>query len=499
MFARGKQWMENQFNKLKNSIGQLKENNKNNVDLIERNKKTSMIHRTIGWFGKYKKQITISAAGIFGAIWVTGCIVVAHQHYVSVNTNEVYHVYLDGELTGTVTDPDIIDRYLQEKRAEIQQQYPDIHMDLKVNDVMFESERGFKLASDNSGTLRTLREKAKPVATGAELWINDELVAIVKDEETLAQILDRIESKYVASKGEVSVLSAHAKRDKEPEPRTTLKNVEFVEHVNVVSVETEPDEIMNEKEVMTLLEQGDTKPIQYEVQAGDCISCIAKKFDVSTEFIYEKNPWIKGEFIQIGDRLDLTVEQPALSVRTVEQYEQVVSIPYTTKYEDDDNLRIGLSEVIQQGQDGKKRVHKEIVKVNGLEAEQNVVDEEIIEQSTDQVIKKGTKVVLGIGTGTFRWPVVSPRITSGYGMRWGKLHKGLDMVSKNKNIVAADNGKVSESGYNDGYGNYVIIDHGNSYKTLYGHMSETSVSSGDILERSEEHTSELQSRGHLVC
>ena len=69
------------------------------------------------------------------------------------------------------------------------------------------------------------------------------------------------------------------------------------------------------------------------------------------------------------------------------------------------------------------------------------------------IVKRGTRIVPGEGTGSFRWPVSNPRITSSFGKRWGTNHNGMDMVSKNRNIMAADNGIVNLAGYNREYGN----------------------------------------------
>jgi murein DD-endopeptidase MepM/ murein hydrolase activator NlpD len=80
--------------------------------------------------------------------------------------------------------------------------------------------------------------------------------------------------------------------------------------------------------------------------------------------------------------------------------------------------------------------------------------------SVTEKIKKGTKEVQGKGTGKFIWPVLSPSITSTFGERWGKMHKGIDMTG-NRVIMAADNGKVVNTGSRHDYGNYIIIDHMN--------------------------------------
>ncbi|MBO5377398.1 MAG: peptidoglycan DD-metalloendopeptidase family protein [Ruminiclostridium sp.] len=69
-------------------------------------------------------------------------------------------------------------------------------------------------------------------------------------------------------------------------------------------------------------------------------------------------------------------------------------------------------------------------------------------------------------------------ILYGYGEYEG--HKGIDFSGKKgQDVVAAANGTVSLAGWNEGYGNCVIIDHRNGYQTLYGHLDEIKVKAGD--------------------
>jgi murein DD-endopeptidase MepM/ murein hydrolase activator NlpD len=76
------------------------------------------------------------------------------------------------------------------------------------------------------------------------------------------------------------------------------------------------------------------------------------------------------------------------------------------------------------------------------------------------------------------WPVSGP-ITSPFGMRWGSLHPGLDIgAGMGTPIKAAAAGRVIISGYNGGYGNLVVIDHGNGLATAYAHQSQIAVSVG---------------------
>jgi murein DD-endopeptidase MepM/ murein hydrolase activator NlpD len=78
------------------------------------------------------------------------------------------------------------------------------------------------------------------------------------------------------------------------------------------------------------------------------------------------------------------------------------------------------------------------------------------------------------------WPVSGP-ITSGFGWRWGRMHEGIDIgAACGTPIHAAASGTVVFSGWMDGYGNFVIIDHGNGLATAYGHQSAIYVSGGHV-------------------
>ena len=71
-------------------------------------------------------------------------------------------------------------------------------------------------------------------------------------------------------------------------------------------------------------------------------------------------------------------------------------------------------------------------------------------------------------------------ITSCYGMRWGRIHQGIDFaVSPGAPILAAHAGTVVTAGWDSGgYGNMVILKHGKHLFTLYGHSSKVLVHAG---------------------
>jgi murein DD-endopeptidase MepM/ murein hydrolase activator NlpD len=82
------------------------------------------------------------------------------------------------------------------------------------------------------------------------------------------------------------------------------------------------------------------------------------------------------------------------------------------------------------------------------------------------------------GSGRFIWPVSGP-LTSPFGMRWGRLHAGIDIgAAEGTPIRAAASGTVILLGWTGGYGNYTCVGHGGGYSTCYAHQSRYGTSNG---------------------
>jgi murein DD-endopeptidase MepM/ murein hydrolase activator NlpD len=89
------------------------------------------------------------------------------------------------------------------------------------------------------------------------------------------------------------------------------------------------------------------------------------------------------------------------------------------------------------------------------------------------------------------WPVSGP-VVSPFGMRWGRMHEGIDIgAGYGTPIAAAASGTVIYAGWMGGYGNLIIIDHGGGIATAYGHQSSFAVGGG--------HVSQGQTIGYVGC
>jgi murein DD-endopeptidase MepM/ murein hydrolase activator NlpD len=100
---------------------------------------------------------------------------------------------------------------------------------------------------------------------------------------------------------------------------------------------------------------------------------------------------------------------------------------------------------------------------------------------------RGAQVATGSGVSAsgLIWPVHGP-VTSGFGVRWGRMHEGIDIaVPVGTPVVAAAAGTVIAAGWLGGYGNLVVIDHGNGLATAYGHNSSLAVGVGQTVAQGQ--------------
>ena len=84
-------------------------------------------------------------------------------------------------------------------------------------------------------------------------------------------------------------------------------------------------------------------------------------------------------------------------------------------------------------------------------------------------------------------PNPAARVTSCFGPRWGRVHEGVDLAAPNHTpIVAAGAGVIVRAGPAQGYGNAVLIDHGDGWLTHYGHLSLITVVAGQHVAAGEQ-------------
>ncbi|WP_276356494.1 M23 family metallopeptidase [Cohnella caldifontis] len=462
------------------------------------------------FFRNHRKPVWITVAAVVGV----AAFAAFGQQYVKAHTQDYVQVYWKGQPIGNASSGEKIEQWLAAKAAELDQAETPIRRVLDDGQVTYEREKAYKPATDDEAVLADLEQRLTTHPVGMQVKVDGQVVGVVRDRAAADELLDRIKNRYVpegAKLKQVAMVKSAAPKlqslaysasnaapadepasasvpETDPlQPQTQIVSIGFEENVDLEEVGlaesggalSDPDQLY--KKLVT----GNPAPVRYTVKKGDCLGCIADKMNVPTDLIYQNNPWIEDDMIRIGDVLDLTVQQPVLNVRSTQEVTQVEAIESPVQYQKSDEMRAGQTKVLRQGKDGKKRVTYRQVLTNGSLDEEEIVSEQILEQAVPTIILKGTKVIKGEGTGKFMWPVAAHRITSYLGERWGRTHKGIDMIGKST-IMAADSGVVEFAGYNSGgLGNAVIINHKNGFKTVYGHMKKLNVKKGQIVEKGD--------------
>lgn len=175
-----------------------------------------------------------------------------------------------------------------------------------------------------------------------------------------------------------------------------------------------------------------------------------------------------------------------LSVRSVSTYTENVVVEHDIKTVYTDAVSDGATKVLTKGYNGEGIETHSVISVDGVEVDRNV-SLEVTTAPVTKVVRVGTRTngKYTQSLGMFKKPY-DGFITSYFGSRWGRNHNGIDIVEKGGDCFrdpayAAGKGVVIMAEYHGGYGNCVVIDHGNGIHTYYAHLDKIMVSVGDKL------------------
>ncbi len=220
----------------------------------------------------------------------------------------------------------------------------------------------------------------------------------------------------------------------------------------------------------------------YTVQAGDVLSVIAQNNGLTiSELLSLNSNLTENSVIAPGDSIIITVPKSEISVITTYQMTYEEDYEAEPNYEDDNTNYRGTNTVISEGTVGHRAVIAEVTYTNGNETGRTYVKEDIIKESVPKTIAVGT-----LTPPTYLKPVAGGSFSSGYGYRWGSLHKGVDWsVTQGTTVTAAAAGTVTRAGWFADYGYCVDITHSNGTMTRYGHLSSIKVSVGQSVTQGQ--------------
>lgn len=228
----------------------------------------------------------------------------------------------------------------------------------------------------------------------------------------------------------------------------------------------------------------------YTAVEGDTVQSIVDTTGVSFDSLAQMNP----ELLTLDQEVEAGTEiitgaasAELLKVKVVRQETETVAIPFDTQNSESSEYDFGKVVTLQEGEDGSEDVTYEITMIDGVVTDRQAISYNVTKQAVPEITVTGTRLKSGmvaqIGSGSFIWPV--PNYT--YVSRWmSSGHRGADICAAyGTTIIASDSGTVIAAGWHYSYGNYVEIDHGNGYKTLYAHMSAISVTQGQAVSQGD--------------
>ncbi|HHZ13553.1 MAG: peptidoglycan DD-metalloendopeptidase family protein [Caldicoprobacterales bacterium] len=434
---------------------------------------------------RLRRNIVIALSVIFlisAGVFSVKALAVNNESSLEDDMTEAFFTYFDGQKIGLVKDKGDIEKVLEGIKRGFESLY---NMEVTLeNDIDFERVYVDEQYLSDPEVLESLiQSNVSPRVKCAVIQVNGENLAVLKDSETARFILDSLLQPFkekIESKG------------------GSLEEIDFEEDVNIKDLFVRYEELEDPDEVVQRFTQGNTEKRIYIVEKGDNIWTIAQKHDMTVKDILEANaPMEESDILQIGQELNLNVPELPLNVITVEKVEHTKSIPFETETKKSDDLYTNQTKVAQEGKEGECQIVEKVYKRNGVETERETISETVKKEPVKKIVLVGTKKppkkVSSSRSGSsssssgisMSWPTRG-RITSRFGRRWGRMHKGLDIANdRGTPIYAARSGTVCYSGYNGGYGNLVRIDHGSGIETYYAHLSSRSVKKGQKVKKGQ--------------
>lgn len=256
----------------------------------------------------------------------------------------------------------------------------------------------------------------------------------------------------------------------------------FEKPVSVKAAVIDESSILSKEETLSFLIADKETNRTYIVEPGDCLALVAQQQEMKLDRLLELNGFEnEGEILHVGDELIISVPEPPLSIQTNEVKTQEEEYKADINYIPIEEWYTTQTNTISEGTTGRRVGTYSNISTNGRPSGSSLIAAVILETSEPAVVEKGTKV-----PPTYIKPIRGGAFSSGFGPRWGTMHKGIDWAcSSGTPVFASSAGVVEKAQYSPSYGYVVYIDHPDGRQTRYAHNSKLACKVGQSVKQGE--------------
>ena len=429
--------------------------------------------------------------------------------YTKKEPKDVYKVYIDGDVIGTISSEEEFNNFINEKEKQVKEKY-------KVDKVYMPEGVTLKKVTTYTNKIDSNQEIYNRLVALKQFTIQGVVITIDNKK------IENYEKKYIYTLNKEifddainNLIKSFINEDEYKsymndtqkeiiDTGSIIRNVDIDEEITY-----QKDYISIDKEIFTdssslskyLLYGTTSTQSTYSVQEGDTIETVAEKnkLNIQEFLIANSNFKSANALLYTGQEVNVGLINPLISIvveiNNVSDEEK--TFPVNIEY--DPNEPRGVEYVKQEGVNGLHRVSREYVYINGQLSDTISRGTIELKPAVTKIIVKGDKEVPHIADLSYwAWPTDTPyTITTYYGYRWGSMHAAIDISGPGhgSNIYAANNGTVIEAktgcvvgnlSCNGRRGHYVVINHNiGNYYTIYMHLDQVNVQVGQVVSRGQ--------------
>ena len=249
--------------------------------------------------------------------------------------------------------------------------------------------------------------------------------------------------------------------------------------------EHDKNQALMEERLVVMYESGETTFLDMLFSSKNLVEFISSYYMMSQinqcdQELLERIEKEQKEIEEAKEKLEAEKTQVANSKKEKETKNNQLKVQKASRQEKVDNLT-EEQQALQRDIDSYNK------KVDQIESQ----IQEALRKAAEEAARRGSSGGSSTGgnglafDGSFIWPCNCKIVTSTVKMRWGRMHKGIDIGARYENVYASASGYAYTVENPGGYGHYIIIIHGDGYVTLYGHLNAFKVSYGQYVSQGQ--------------